>query len=91
VAPPGVIPAVIDSEPLDGTAISARLHDDLWAMDELLIACEEQFGRRRFSTHQVLGPISADQWRRFHVVHGRHHLKQLRQLISDVKNLPKEP
>ncbi len=80
-APPGVIPAVIAREPLDGAAISAELHDDLRAMDELLIACEDQFGKRRFSSHQVLGPISAEQWRRFHVAHGRHHLKQLQQLI----------
>ncbi len=89
-APLEVIPALIASEPLDGSALSAKFHNDLRAMNELLIACEKLFGKRRFSTHQVLGPISANQWRRFHVAHGRHHLKQLRELIHDVKNLPKE-
>jgi len=79
-APPGVVPAAIPSEPLNGEALAANMQTELEAMDELLIACEEQFGARKFATHQILGPISVEQWRKFHVVHGAHHLKQLRSL-----------
>jgi len=79
-APPGVTPASSASEPLGGDALAARLQSELQSMAEILVACEEQFGEKRFATHQVLGPISAQQWRKFHVVHGTHHLKQLRSI-----------
>lgn len=91
LAPPDVIPAVSATEPLDGKAISARLLAGLSAMDEMLAACESRFGEKKFATHQVIGPISADQWRRFHVAHGRHHLKQLRRLEAEMASLSKEP
>jgi len=25
----------------------------------------------------VLGPLTASQWRKFHWIHGRHHVKQI--------------
>ncbi len=28
-------------------------------------------------TTHVLGPLNIDQWRKFHLVHGEHHLKQI--------------
>jgi hypothetical protein len=77
-APPGVVPAAIPGEALDGNALAAKMREELEAMDALLVVCEERFGAKRFATHQALGPISARQWRRFHAVHGGHHLKQLR-------------
>jgi hypothetical protein len=79
-APPDVIPTANAAEPLDGNDICSRLQAELQAMDELLITCEQQFGEKKFATHQVIGPISAQQWRKFHVAHGRHHLKQIRSL-----------
>jgi DinB superfamily len=88
-APPEVIPSAIASAPLDGNDLSARLQAELQAMDALLAACQGQFMEKKFATHQILGPISADQWRRFHLAHGRHHLKQLRRLHSEIANLPK--
>jgi DinB superfamily len=79
-APPGVVPKANASESLDGDGISARLQIELQVMDELLTTCERQFGEKKLATHQILGPLSAQQWREFHVAHGRHHLKQLRSL-----------
>ena len=29
--------------------------------------------------HPVLGPLTARQWRKFHLAHGRHHVKQILQ------------
>ncbi len=83
LAPPNVIPTASPAEPLDGNDICSRLHAELEAMDKLLIACEEQFGDKKFATHQVIGPIAAQQWREFHLAHGRHHLKQIRSLGLD--------
>jgi len=77
VAPPGVTPESTVRELRDGDALTAELQTNLRAMDEILIVCEERFGEKRFATHQVLGSLSARQWRGFHVAHGRCHLKQL--------------
>jgi hypothetical protein len=51
------------------------------AMDDLITQCEARFGKRtRVLDHPILGPLTARQWRKFHWVHGRHHLKQIRKL-----------
>ena len=51
------------------------------AMEELIAECEARFGKRtRVLDHPVLGPLTARQWRKFHWVHGRHHVKQIQEL-----------
>ena len=50
-------------------------------MDELLVRCESRYGKAvKLMDHPVLGPLTARQWRKFHWVHGRHHLKQIQKL-----------
>jgi len=50
-------------------------------MDEMMSHCVAKFGAdTKVLDHPVLGPFSVSQWRKFHLVHGRHHLKQIRQL-----------
>lgn len=64
--------AALGDEPL------RRFNDALVAMDATLADAEKRFGARtRVLDHPVLGPLTAQQWRRFHQVHGRHHLKQI--------------
>lgn len=54
------------------------------AMDEMIAQCESRFGKRtRVLDHPILGPLTARQWRKFHWVHGQHHLKQIRKLQGD--------
>jgi hypothetical protein len=48
-------------------------------MDEVIGRCEQTLGPRRLLEHPILGPLTAAQWRKFHLVHGRHHLKQIRR------------
>jgi hypothetical protein len=51
------------------------------AMDEVIAQCETRFGKRtRLLDHPILGPLTARQWRKFHWVHGQHHVKQIRKL-----------
>jgi hypothetical protein len=51
------------------------------AMDAVIAQCEARFGERtRVLDHPILGPLTARQWRKFHWVHGRHHLKQIHKL-----------
>jgi hypothetical protein len=53
----------------------------LAAMDELITQCEARFGRStRILDHPVLGPLTARQWRKFHLVHAQHHMKQIMKL-----------
>lgn len=53
-------------------------NDALVAMDATLADAEKRFGAKsRVLGHPILGPLTAQQWRRFHQVHGRHHLKQI--------------
>ena len=52
-------------------------------MDALIAQCEVRFGRGiPLLDHPILGPLTAMQWRTFHLVHGRHHVKQLLRLRS---------
>jgi hypothetical protein len=55
------------------------------AMDAVIAQCEARFGKRtRVLDHPVLGPLTGRQWRKFHWVHGQHHLKQIRKLRGAV-------
>lgn len=55
--------------------------EKLATMDDLITQCETRFGRStRILDHPVLGPLTARQWRMFHLVHARHHVKQIRRL-----------
>jgi hypothetical protein len=55
-------------------------------MDAIIAQCEARIGRgSRLLDHPILGPLTARQWRTFHLVHGRHHVKQLLRLRDDVR------
>jgi hypothetical protein len=80
----GKFPSGIDAPqqtvPLRGLGDDPLRHfnNALVAMDATLADAEKRFGARtRVLNHPVLGPLTAQAWRRFHQVHGRHHLKQL--------------
>jgi DinB superfamily len=55
-------------------------------MDAIIAQCEVRFGGQVYVLdHPILGPLTAPQWRKLHVVHGRHHHKQLLQLRENAK------
>jgi hypothetical protein len=61
--------------------VSRDIGPRISAMDEVIGQCEARFGKRtRVLDHPVLGPLTARQWRKFHWVHGRHHVKQIQKL-----------
>lgn len=49
-------------------------------VEALLVQAEEKFGPGDLLDHPILGPLSAAGWSKFHLVHGRHHLSQIRNL-----------
>jgi hypothetical protein len=57
------------------------LTNQIALMEESIAASERRFGARaKVLDHPILGPFSPNEWRRFHCVHGRHHLRQIRRL-----------
>jgi hypothetical protein len=92
---PHGVPALEETMPTPGrfAAMSGReltdlLRREIEAMDTVLDACRHRFGIERVGTHPWLGPLRVDQWRRFHAVHGHHHLTQLRSLTEQVSPAP---
>ena len=80
--PAGVkAPAVVVPIGLPMEKVCAEFGAKIGEMDAILAQCEAHFGRRvRVLDHPILGPLTVPQWRKLHVVHGRHHHKQLLQL-----------
>jgi hypothetical protein len=47
-------------------------------MDESLRHCEQRLGKNnKLFNHPVLGGLTGEQWRKFHWLHGRHHIRQV--------------
>jgi hypothetical protein len=80
-APAGLEPS--PNQPLTGQEIIQAIHRELTGLDQLSNKAEAVFGNRRALSHHVLGPLSIPQWRRFHLIHARHHLKQILAIRRD--------
>ncbi len=68
-----------------GSTILAHVDRQLAAMDEALQLCEQRFGtRRKLINHPILGPLTISEWRKFHLVHARHHARQIERLKANL-------
>ena len=77
-APPMARPKGLPREKVQ-SEIAAKIAE----MDAILATCESKFGAgTKVLDHAILGPLTISQWRRFHLVHGRHHIKQIQRLRS---------
>lgn len=63
--------------------VMAEIGPAIRKMDELITQCMERHGDALILDHPVIGPLTASQWAKFHWVHGRHHMKQIRKLRRD--------
>jgi hypothetical protein len=88
-APPFARPGQISWPPMNGNQLFEILRQEMDQMDHLLEVCRQRFGIEPAATHFRLGPMRADQWRRFHAIHFRHHLEQLHRIGKSVG--PPEP
>jgi DinB superfamily len=73
---------------MSGEQLAALLRQEAEAMDAALDACRHKFGMERVAPHPLLGFLRVDQWRRYHVVHGLHHVAQLRSVVTQVTATP---
>jgi hypothetical protein len=77
--PPGrKAPAMVVPKGAPPETVLADVGRNLAAADDSITRCEARFGSRvKIANHPILGPLTARQWRTFHLVHARHHMKQI--------------
>ncbi len=74
-------PAIVQPKGLPPEKVRSEIGAKIVAMDAIIAQCEARFGPWvHLLDHPILGPLSAKQWRKLHLVHGRHHQKQLLRL-----------
>jgi hypothetical protein len=63
--------------------VRAKILAEIDSMDAGFLACEERFGyATQILDNPRLGPLTPEQWRKFHLLHGRHHARQIRERIN---------
>src|SRR5258706_5125013 len=66
---------------LGGLEALAMIRENLQNMAAKLDEVEKQFGTAdSLLDHPILGPLTLLQWRKFHLAHTRHHMKQIDRL-----------
>ena len=77
----GQSPAVARPRGLAREKVMGEIGQKIAEMDEAIRRSEESHGTRvKLLDHPILGPLTGPEWKRLHLVHGRHHLKQIREL-----------
>lgn len=80
VPAPALVTPASDLSPATGRELSEALASELQQLDLLCTQASTLFGESRFASHVNLGPLTVGQWRKFHLVHGRHHARQIRAI-----------
>ena len=72
-------PAMVTPKGDPGPVALERALANLERMNAAIAAAEERWGSRNsIAMHPNLGPLNPREWRKFHYIHGRHHLLQIR-------------
>jgi hypothetical protein len=79
-APPHALPRGLIPE-----QVNADIQGKIHAMEEIIGECERRLGSGPLLDHPILGPLTAKQWRKFHLIHGRHHARQIAHLREQMK------
>jgi hypothetical protein len=75
---PAMVTPQPNSHPLSGEELTRATAARLTHLDQLFTEAETLFGPvSRCARHAVLGPLNIPQWRKFQLIHGEHHLKQI--------------
>jgi Protein of unknown function (DUF1569) len=73
---------------LPGVKVRSEVGAKIVEMDAIIAQCEARFGRSsRLLDHPMLGPLTGTEWRKFHFVHGQHHVKQLLRLRKSMESI----
>jgi hypothetical protein len=75
---PEMVTPQTTTHPLSGEDLAHAAAEHLARLDLLFTEAETLFGpASQCASHTVLGPLNIDQWRKFQLIHGEHHLKQI--------------
>lgn len=74
-APPAARPKGLPTE-----KVTAEILLKIAEMDDIIGQCEQRYGTGKILDHPLLGPLTGAEWRKFHLIHGLHHVKQIRRL-----------
>ena len=68
---------IIPTGELDLSAVVDAVRRDLARLDASAAGTKQSLGSGKMLDHPILGALTIDQWLKFHVVHTRHHAKQI--------------
>lgn len=75
-------PRVAEPRGLPREQVMGDIVSKIAQMDSAISRCEAKFGpHTKILDHPFLGALSAEQWAKFHFVHGNHHLRQIERLL----------
>ncbi len=77
-APKHVLPTGTIALPL----LIEGVKKDLAWLDDAAVRARRAFGAVKVLDHPILGAFTVEQWLRFHLVHTRHHEKQIRSRLN---------
>lgn len=82
--PTGVnAPEITKPRGLPTDQVQGTIFAEIEAMAAKLDECEQKFGARTtLFDHPILGSMTAEQIRKVHFLHGRHHAKQIRERLQ---------
>lgn len=61
--------------------VTSEIMENIARLDRVIAQCDARFpGGVPIAEHPILGPLTAAEWRGFHLTHGCHHAKQVRAL-----------
>lgn len=61
--------------------LRSEIFENIARMDTVIAECDRTFGKGKpLADHPILGPLTAGEWRKFHLVHGKHHARQIVRL-----------
>ena len=76
-------PAMVTPQGDPGPVALERALRNLERMDHAIAEAEKRWGSEKcIALHLLLGPMKPFEWRKFHYVHGHHHLLQMRQRLG---------
>lgn len=79
-------PKVVLPTGISGKEARELIFANLEKMDQAFAEAEHRFGSKtKVADHPVLGPIPIIGWRKFHVAHTLHHMKQVDRLTRDFR------
>jgi hypothetical protein len=78
-----------DFIPESGAETAVRFLATAEEMDEALVAARKKFGIQTVGEHPFFGVMRVDEWRRYHAVHAKHHMGQLKEAIRYARSMKK--